>query len=72
MTITKVGDTATWAIDGVNLATVVDNVRVIAVPEPSALAMGALGFAALLLRSSRSRGDRQSTKQARSVETDLD
>ena len=108
VTINKVGDTATWAIDGVNLATVdlttvtlvgqnilfnqfdinaatstdpnapalifglVDNVRVIAVPEPSELAMGALGFAALLLRSLPARGGRQSTKQARSAETDLD
>jgi hypothetical protein len=107
VTITKIGDTVTWAVDGTNLATVdlttvtlggqnilfnhfdinatsstdpnapallfglIDNVRVIAVPEPSVLAIGALGFAALLLRSLCSRGGMPSSTPGQQ-QTDLD
>jgi MYXO-CTERM domain-containing protein len=89
VTITKVGNTVSWAIDGLNIATVdlstvtlggnnilfnhydinattstdpnapslllglIDNVRVSVVPEPSAIALGLLGVAGLLLARRR-------------------
>jgi len=89
VTITKVGNTVSWAIDGLNIATVdlstvtlggnnilfnhydinattstdpnapslliglIDNVRVVAVPEPSTIALGLMGVVGLLLMRRR-------------------